>query len=133
LNILVDTCVWSLALRRDARGGAHPAVFKLRSLIEAGQPIVILGIILQEILQGVRSQAQYERLRAALASFPLIEPRRADYEEAAALRNACRSRGVQAGTIDFLVAAAAIRHNCALLTTDQDFSRISRHSSLRLV
>jgi len=132
VSVLVDTSVWSLALRRRDGGARHPAVSTLRSLIEQGETIRLIGAILQEVLQGVRDRSQFARLRSALKPFPLIELGRGDYEAAAELGNHCRSRGVQAGTIDFLIAAAAIRHRCALLTADQDFVHIARLSPLRL-
>ena len=132
MSILVDTSVWSLALRRSDGGARHPTVSTLRSLIEQGEEIHLTGAILQEVLQGVRDRSQCARLRSALKPFPLIELGRADYETAAELSNHCRSRGVQAETIDFLITAAAVRHRCTLLTADQDFVHIARLSPLRL-
>lgn len=132
MRVIVDTSVWSLALRRKSY---HPslAVEKLTRLLEEGESLFLLGVILQELLQGLRLRKDFDRLHKRLEPFPLIEPRRKDYVEAARLRNHCESRGVQAGTIDVLIATISIQHDCLLLTTDADFRAIARHSALKLI
>ena len=66
------------------------------------------------------------------AAFPLLNPDREDHIAAAELRNRCRARGVQAGTIDALLAQLCIRHELTLLTTDVDFDHIAKHTSLEV-
>lgn len=132
MKIVVDTSVWSLALRRKSY---HPsvAVENLTRCLEEGESLFLLGVILQELLQGLRRRDDFDRLQKRLEPFPLIDPRREDYVEAARLRNRCESRGVQAGTIDFLISAICIQNDCFLLTTDEDFKAIARHSTLKLI
>lgn len=95
--------------------------------------LVLIGNILQELLDGVRSQRDFHRLLTLLKPFPLLELTRETYVEAAQLRNTCRAKGVQAGPIDFLIAAACIEHGFPLLTADRDFSYIANHSDLVVV
>jgi predicted nucleic acid-binding protein len=90
------------------------------------------GIVLQELLQGFRGPRAKNRIIEAFGALPLIIPDREDHIEAAGLRNACRRRGVQAGTVDALLAQLCIRHDLRMLTADKDFQRIARHSSLHL-
>ena len=132
MTIVVDTSVWSHALRRRKPGG-DPQSEKLASAIKQAQPIALLGVILQEILQGIRNPGDFEKVRAHLEVFPLIGLEREDFVAAAELRNLCAARGVQASTIDFQIAAACARHDCALLTNDQDFERISQCCPLQLL
>lgn len=132
MNVIVDTSVWSLALRRTPSDQTLP-VQKLTQFIQKGESIFLLGVILQEILQGLRSQKEMQSLLELLSAFPIIEPRRADYVAAAKLRNHCAVKGIQAGTIDFLIAAICIQYQCGLLTTDQDFTFIAQHSALKLI
>ncbi|MFY9268747.1 MAG: PIN domain-containing protein [Candidatus Manganitrophaceae bacterium] len=132
MNVVVDTSVWSLALRRRSQESPS-SVEKLTRLIQDGESIFLLGIILQELLQGLRAQKDFNRLREYLAAFPLVEPKREDYIEAARLRNRCAAKGVQAGTIDFLIAAICLRYQCLLLTTDNDFIAIARCAPLKLL
>ncbi len=64
---------------------------------------------------------------------PFIAPEFEDHIEAATLRNRCRRKGVQVGTIDALIAALCIRHDLRLLTSDRDFDAIARHAELSLL
>lgn len=129
---MVDTSVWSLALRRNG-GAVHPEVKKLKNLILDGEQLFIIGLILQEILQGISRSDKFEKLKDYLSAFPILRLDREDYIIAAQFRNQCRSKGVQAGTIDFLIASTAITHNCHLFTTDNDFQYIARYSNLMLL
>jgi hypothetical protein len=119
--VLVDTSVWSLALRRSTRADTvHRR--ELVELIEEGRAAV-LGPVRQEILSGVKEAGQFERLRRELRAFPDVELSTSDYEEAARFFNRCRSRGVQGSNIDFLICAAGARLEMPILTTDADFRR----------
>jgi predicted nucleic acid-binding protein len=132
MKILVDTSVWSLALRRQSSAVNAEAVL-LRTLIEQGEDIFMLGIILQEILQGVRNPKDFNQLKEYFAAFPIIELMREDYIKAAELKNHLIRNGKQVGAIDALIASAAISCGCSLFTTDQDFTYIAMHSKLKLL
>lgn len=130
MSLLVDTSVWSLALRRDApRGGRE--VEALSAAVERGD-VCLTGVILQEVLQGFPSLERTRRLVSHLAPFPLIDLHRGDFVLAAEIRNKCRAKGMAVTTVDAQIAAAAINHRCSLLTTDKDFQGIAKHFPLRL-
>jgi len=131
VNLFVDTSVWSLALRRDAPPD-HAAVSVLRSALVGGDTIVITGIVLQELLQGFRGPRDQARLIDRLQALPLVVPTRDTHIHAAGLRNTCRRRGVQLGTVDALIAQLCIEHDLALLTADKDFVHAARWVPLRL-
>lgn len=124
MNVLVDTSVWSLALRR-AKRIADDTVGELSELIREGRALM-LGPVRQEILSGIKNTAQFELLRDHLRAFPDLELETADYEEAAAAFNRCRERGIQGSNTDFLICAAALRRDLTIYTTDKDFQRYSR-------
>jgi predicted nucleic acid-binding protein len=130
LSVLVDTSVWSLALRRD-KPAASPAVEALRSAVERGD-VCLLGVVLQEVLQGFPSPDRARRLVEYLAPFPILALHRGDYVYAAEIRNKCRSKGLAISTVDAQIAAASINHRCPLLTVDRDFEGLARHFPLRL-
>jgi predicted nucleic acid-binding protein len=130
VNLVVDTSVWSLLLRRKNHDRNHPLVQKLKSCLERQDGIFLVGTILQEILDGVHDEEQFNKLSEYFSVFPLLEMDRQDYVEASRLRNHCRSKGVQAGTADFLITAACIRWDYPLLTADGDFILIAKHSRL---
>jgi len=131
MRLLVDTSVWSLALRKGGPAD-HAAVARLRKALEDQEDVFVTGAVLQEILQGLRSDAAFRKIAARLEPFPLLSLDRADYLAAARLRRTCAAHGVTLSTIDCQIAQAALRHDCHLLTTDQDFTHLSRCVPLRL-
>lgn len=131
MSLLVDTSVWSLTLRRDATPPSAP-VHELVRAIEAGEPILTTGLILQELLQGFAGPKDRASILDRFAALPLLVPDRHDHVDAAELRNHCRRRGVQIGTIDALLAQLCIRHNLTMLSTDNDFQSVARHSKLKV-
>ena len=122
MNVLVDTSVWSLALRRSKPDGRH--VDLLRDLISDGRAVMI-GAIRQEILSGVRTQSQFEGLRTSLEPFLDLEVGTEHYVRAAAFYNSCRGAGVQGSNTDFLICAVAHGYDVPIFTADQDFLRYS--------
>ena len=122
MKVLVDTSVWSLALRRRGAPSAHAAVDELRRLIVNGRAAMV-GPIRQELLSGIRDEAACTRLRDQLHAFPDEPVGTPDYEEAAAHFNACRARGLHGSNTDFLLCAIASRRRMPILTTDEDFRR----------
>ncbi len=97
MSYLVDTSVWSLALRRDTPN-AIPEVDELRRALEAGDEIFVTGLVLQELLQGFNKPRAYDQINGYFSVLPFIVPEREDYIKAAGLRNLCRKKGIQAGT-----------------------------------
>ena len=131
MNLFVDTSVWSLAFRRDSPED-FPEVAFLRRAIEKESSVFATGLILQELLQGFRGPRARERILEHFSTLPFIDPQRSDHIAAAELRNRCRKRGIQTGTIDALIAQLCIEHSLVLLTTDQDFQLIAKHFDLSL-
>jgi predicted nucleic acid-binding protein len=123
MKVLVDTSVWSLALRRRARL-RHPAVEELRSLIDEGR-VALIGPIRQELLSGISAPEAFDRLREHLRPFVDERLDSGDFERAAQHFNACRARGVQGSNTDFLICAVAERRKLPILTTDADFARFA--------
>ena len=131
MNLFVDTSVWSLALRRDSPPDP-PEVQRLRDALAGGEPVHTTGIVLQELLQGYGAPKAARRIVERFAEIAMITPVRGDYIRAAELHNMCRSHGIQAGTIDALLAQICIRHDLIMLTTDGDFSHVADWAPLQL-
>ena len=131
MKLLVDTSVWSLALRRDAPAD-HPAVARLGDALTRGEHVVSTGLVLQELLQGFQGAQAATMIIERFASLPFITPSRADHVEAANLRNSCRRRGVQVGTIDAVLAWLCISRELVMLSTDRDFVGVARWTPLEL-
>ncbi|MCL1466685.1 PIN domain-containing protein [Argonema galeatum] len=126
MKVVVDTSVWSLALRRNAPADAGAIISLLRDLITDGR-VILLGAIRQEVLSGIRHAEQFTRLRDLLRAFPDLELTTEDYELAAEFFNTCRTHGIQGSNTDFLLCAAAHRRGYSILTTDKDFESFQVH------
>lgn len=131
MKVLVDTSVWSLALRRSSSGN-EAWTRELAELIQE-QRVVMIGPVRQELLSGIREPAQIHSLQEHLRAFPDLALTTEDYEQAAGFFNLCRGKGVQGSNTDFLICAVAARHNLAILTTDQDVTNFSEHLPIRLL
>lgn len=130
MKIIVDTCVWSLALRRSAPM-ASTEVRLLEELIQDGR-VAMLGPIRQELLSGVKAPAQFKTIAGALEAFPDEELATEDYVEAARCFNRCRSKGVQGSNTDFLLCAVSLRTDFPILTTDGDFAHFKKVLRVKL-
>lgn len=130
MNVLVDTSVWSLALRRPAAPGSSETA-ELVELIREGR-VAMIGAIRQEILSGIKAAEQYKKLRDRLRAFGDEALDASDYEEAAVCFNRCRAKGLQGSNTDFLICAASMRRGLAILTTDKDFAGFAKVLGLEL-
>jgi predicted nucleic acid-binding protein len=130
MKILVDTSVWSLALRRKKRV-TQPQVGELGQLI-SDRRVQIIGPIRQELLSGIRDEAQFKVLERHLAAFPDIPITTDDYVTAARFFNRCRAQGIQGSNTDFLICSVAVRNRLGIFTTDRDFEQIAKHLPITL-
>ena len=134
MNTLVDTSVWSLALRRqpkDLTAAERSVVSELAELTREGSARII-GLIRQELLSGVRTAAQYEKLRVALRPFPDEPIDTPDYEAAARASNACRARGIAASVVDALICQIALSRKWSIFTTDPDSKNYAKVLPIKL-
>lgn len=131
MSLLVDTSVWSRAFRRDG-SPAVPEVEALRTALEGARLVVTTGIVVQELLQGFAGPRDRERLLERFTVLTLVQPDLDDHVAAAEIRNACRRKGVQVGTIDALLIQLCRRHALELLTADGDFTAARVHVAFGL-
>ncbi len=128
MMVLVDTPVWSLALRRkreDLNAREQALTGALAELIRDGRA-QIMGAIRQELLSGIREADRFEKLRGYLHAFDEPQLEIGDYEDAARMHNRCRTRGIAGSAIDFLICATAHRRKWQVFTTDRDFERYGK-------
>ena len=126
MKTIVDTCVWSLALRRQDPNklaqDERQMIAELQEAIRDGRAIII-GPIRQEILSGIRDKAKFERTQQLLDPFLDEEIAAEDFIHAARLFNLCRDRGIACGSIDMLMCAVAARMHYDILTNDKGLER----------
>jgi len=130
MKIIIDTCIWSLALRRNETQ-SNEYVEELKELIKEVRAQLV-GPVRQELLSGIKSKKQFNLLRSHLAAYDDLELEREDYELAAEYFNTARKKGIQGSNTDFLICAISTRRNMPILTTDNDFSNFKAVLPIRL-
>ena len=134
MSVLVDTSIWSLALRRKPEhlnSRERLLVAEWSDLVREGRARII-GLLRQELLSGIKTYAQLEALRKTAGAFTdeLVDPK--DHEAAAQAGNSCRSKGIAVSLVDMLICAVALRRSMDIFTTDPDFEKYARVLPLRL-
>ena len=129
--MIVDTSVWIDFFNGHLSSQAQ----RLARAIEDNEAIALPGLVLTEILLGLKNDAEAKRIALLLEAFTdVAEPTRTDYLAAAALYRACRSKGVTIrSTIDCVIAQLCLRDGQALLAKDRDFERLAEKTGLQLV
>ena len=133
MMIVVDTPVWWLALRRkaaDLTASELRLMQMLHQLVNEGR-VQLLGSVRQELLSGLREEAQFRRLRNYLRDFPDIALATEDYEEAARASNQCREAGIASSPVDMLICAVALRRGWQIFSIDRDFAPYGRALPIR--
>ena len=123
----MDSSVWiDFLSSRPGAGGQE-----LRRLIEDGAPVALTGVIVAEVLQGLKRDVK--RIENYLALFDFLEPRGFEtYRNAAVLFRTARSQGVSLTTTDALIATVAVENGAAVFSLDRDFARMAPIAGFRL-
>jgi predicted nucleic acid-binding protein len=132
--ILVDTSIWSLALRRrrrDLNASERRLVFCVRDMVIAGDAAVI-PLIRQEVLSGLALKSQFEAIRSQLAAITTLSTPNDMFILAAEFFNTCRRGGLPPGAIDMTICAAAYLHGVAIFSGDPDFVGYAKHLPIQL-
>ncbi|MFW8601598.1 type II toxin-antitoxin system VapC family toxin [Desulfobacterota bacterium M19] len=120
MKVIIDTCIWSLALRRNEISG-NIYVTELKELIKEVR-VQLIGSVRQELLSGIKSTKHFNLLKTHLRAYDDLSIDKQDYELAAEYFNTARKKGIQGSNTDFLICAISTRHHMPILTTDKDFS-----------
>jgi predicted nucleic acid-binding protein len=134
VTVLIDTTLWSLALRRRPHHlstAERRLVDEWADLVSSGRAVLI-GPVYQEVLSGIRAEETFEALRARLSAFRYLEIVPGDYVQGARFFNLCRAHGVAGSHVDMLMCATAHRYDVPIFTTDPDFAGYARHVPIRL-
>ena len=128
--VLVDTTVW-VDFFNDRN---TPYVQTLERLVADEEDICTCGIVLAEVLQGIREDAHYRRTLSRFDSFLFLPMERHTFVRAAELYRSLRRRGITIRKpVDCMIAAVAIEHGVALLHNDRDFDPIEKFCSLKVL
>ncbi len=128
--VLVDTTVWIDFFAAKST----PEVAELERLLNEGEDICTCGIILTEVLQGLRGDEDYQRTLSRFDAFLFLPMNRQSFVRAAELYRSLRRRGITIRkTLDCMIASVAIEHDIALFHNDRDFDPIETHCGLKVV
>lgn len=130
MKIIIDTCIWSLALRRKEPNN-NTYITELKELIKEVR-VQLIGAIRQELLSGIKSKKQFNLLKTHLGAYDDLNLEKQDYELAAEFFNTARKKGIQGSNTDFLICAISTRHNMPILSTDNDFSNFQKVFPVKL-
>jgi predicted nucleic acid-binding protein len=118
-GIIADTCVWIEFFRKpDAALTLH-----LKRLIRE-EKVVMTGMVLAEILQGIKSQKESGLVRDHLLKLPYLETTRNVWENAGDISASLRRQGITIPLSDLIIAAVAMAHGCQVFTVDPHFDQV---------
>ena len=126
--VLVDTSIWiDFFQAPDSR-----AASELVSLIKDHNRVALCGIVVQEILQGIRERKSFELVRERLFIFPFVETNRETWVLAASLYRDLRAKGITLPPVDVTIAAIALQNDMTLFSRDGHFGALAHSKGLRL-
>ena len=127
--IVVDTSVWINKFRR-----IETASVRRLSEIDDGATILVGDVILLELLQGARSEAQAEKIERSMRAFAFAQmvDRRLAVSAARNYRELRRLGFTIRTSIDVVIGTYCIEHGHSLLQDDRDFAPMAEHLGLRL-
>ena len=132
MNVLIDTSVWSLVLRKSKTIKQDDMTRRVVFDLIKDFRVHMIGPIRQEILSGISNHNQFLKLCEILRSFEDHALSSLDYERAAEMFNICRKNGIQGSHIDFLICASAEKYHLSIFTLDNDFQYYAKHLPLLL-
>jgi len=128
--VIVDTSVWIDFLKGRESG----PVAILEQLITEEVDVFTTGLILQEVLSGIRNKKDRNKVRADFGRFILVMPTLDTHIEAADIFDTCRKKGYTIRSlVDCLVAALALEYDLEIHENDRDYRHIAQVFPLRIV
>jgi hypothetical protein len=128
MMVLVDTSVWIDFFSSKP----HPHVKTLENLIFNREDLCLCGIVLTEVLQGIREDSEFQRTRDLLTNLILLPMAYSIFLRSAEIYRTLRKKGVTIKKpMDCMIAAVAIENDIPLLHNDKDFVPIEIHLGLK--
>ena len=117
-GILADTSVWiEFFKERSGTGDALEALIRENA-------VWTCGVILFELVQGVRSDGEKEQVLTTVSHLNYVEMSKPLWQKAGDLSSALRKKGLTIPLSDIFIAVISIEHNLSLFTLDGHFEQI---------
>ncbi len=126
--VLIDTSAWIFALKKSF----HPLVKERIEKILMESDVAINGMIELELLAGVKTEKEFERLKSRLDALYYIETDRSLWDYASKLAVQLKRKGVNVPYADILIAASAMQEKAILVHTDSHFDVVAKYSELKV-
>jgi hypothetical protein len=126
--VLIDTSVWIFALRKNSISEIRDRVNTLLAV----NAVAIVGIIKLELLGGVKTEDEFQRLRNRLDTLQIIETNARLWDKASVLAYELRRKGLTVPSTDILIAATALQTDATVLHADHHFDKIAARTSLQV-
>jgi predicted nucleic acid-binding protein len=133
MKFLVDTSIWSLALRKKEFTEEEKKIVTRLTKAIRELNIEMIGPIRQEILSGIKEIGKFEELKIKIGVFKDLGLKTEDYELAAEYFNKCRKQGIQGSHIDYLICAVSVNNGIKIMTLDKDFDSYKKYIPIKLV
>lgn len=118
-RLLPDTCAWIDFLR----GNQTPLAAVLEQALLCSE-VLTCGVVLFELLQGIKSPREEALVQNALQALPHLEMTRGLWIKAGGLSSRLRAKGHLLPFSDIIIATFALEQNCAVLTIDRHFESV---------
>jgi predicted nucleic acid-binding protein len=128
--ILIDTTVWVDFFNNKET----PQVSVLDLLLSEGEDVCTCGIVLSEILQGIRNDRTYRKIKSDFSNLVYLPMNQSIFIKSADMYRNLRKKGITIRkSLDCMIAAVAITHHVQLLHNDRDFDPIEKQFGLNVV
>lgn len=128
MMVLVDTTVWIDFFSAKP----HSHVKALENLILDREDICVCGVVLTEILQGIRHDTEFDKIRGMLESLVYLPMPYPVFLKSAKIYRYLRKKGIIIRkTMDCMIAAVALENGIPLLHNGKDFIPIEQHFGLQ--
>jgi len=118
MKIIVDTSIW-IEYLKNKRNIAP----ELDEGLLAGS-IYMVGPVISELLQGAKTEKDYQALSSTIDGVPFINAEYADWQLAGELSFKMKKKGLTIAITECLIAAIAINNGAVVYTLDRDFQSI---------
>ncbi len=116
--MLIDTSIWIEYFKENE---------KIIKVIEKGlmeNNVFIAGPVVAELLQGVKSESEFQKLANCIDAVPFIDNSMKDWKTAGEISFKLRRNGITIPLTDIIISALAINNNLLVYTRDEHFKEV---------
>ena len=118
MRVLVDTSVWIEFFK------ANSSVSNNLELLLIEDSVEICGVVLFELLQGIKSESEKLKIKDILLNLPYVEINKNMWQKSAEISLNIKKKGYTIPFSDILIGTLAIENNFSVFTLDKHFELI---------